>query len=96
MGTVEPTSLQPGDTDLNLVLHAFAELTGLGVVVNPDVTDEVSVRFENTPLSRCLELLLEARSLGWVVNGCTLRFAKAGRRGLEIVTAGANAASEGV
>src|ERR1700694_1686151 len=40
----EPISLDVKDADLRDILHTFAELTGLNMVIDPDVRGAVTVR----------------------------------------------------
>src|SRR5437016_13494132 len=45
----EPISLDVKDADLRDILHTFSELTGLNMVIDPDVRGSVTVRLHDVP-----------------------------------------------
>ena len=72
----EPISLDVKDADLRDILHTFSELTGLNIVVDPDVRGSVTVRLHDVPWDQALDLILRTNSLGYVLEGNILRVGK--------------------
>lgn len=77
--TGEPMSLELKDADVKDVLRTFAKLTGLNVVVDPDVSGSVTVQLENVPWDQCLDIILRINGLDYVVENNVLRVAKLSR-----------------
>ena len=77
--TGEPISLELKDADIKDVLRTFAKITGLNVVVDPDVTGSVTVNLENVPWDQCLDLILKINRLDYVVENNVLRVARIDR-----------------
>jgi type IV pilus assembly protein PilQ len=74
--TGEPISLELKDADVKDVLRTFAKITGLNVVVDPDVTGSVTVQLENVPWDQCLDIILRINRLDAAVENNVLRVAK--------------------
>lgn len=74
--TGEPMSLELKDADVKDVLRTFAKITGLNVVVDPDVSGSVTVQLENVPWDQALDIILRINSLDYVVENNVLRVAK--------------------
>jgi len=74
--TGEPISLELKDADIKDVLRTFAKITGLNVVVDPDVSGSVTVNLENVPWDQCLDLILKINRLGYSVENNVLRVAR--------------------
>lgn len=74
--TGEPMSLELKDADVKDVLRTFAKLTGLNVVVDPDVSGSVTVELTNVPWDQCLDIILRINGLDYVVENNVLRVAK--------------------
>jgi len=72
----EPISLELKDADIKDVLRMFAKITGLNVVVDPDVRGAVTVNLENVPWDQCLDIILKINRLDYVVENNVLRVAK--------------------
>ena len=77
--TGEPISLELKDADIKDVLRTFAKITGLNVVVDPDVSGSVTVNLENVPWDQCLDLILKINRLDYVVENNVLRVARIDR-----------------
>ncbi len=74
--TGEPISLELKDADIKDVLRTFAKLTGLNVVVDPDVTGSVTVNLDNVPWDQALDIILRINRLGYTVDNNVLRVAR--------------------
>jgi type IV pilus secretin PilQ/predicted competence protein len=74
--TGEPISLELKDADIKDVLRTFAKITGLNVVVDPDVSGSVTVNLDNVPWDQCLDIILKINRLGYSVENNVLRVAR--------------------
>lgn len=74
--TGEPMSLELKDADIKDVLRTFAKITGLNVVVDPDVSGSVTVQLEQVPWDQALDIILRINGLDYVVENNVLRVAK--------------------
>ena len=74
--TGEQISLELKDADIKDVLRTFAKITGLNVVVDPDVSGSVTVNLENVPWDQCLDIILRINRLGYSVENNVLRVAR--------------------
>lgn len=74
--TGEPMSLELKDADVKDVLRTFAKITGLNVVVDPEVSGSVTVQLENVPWDQALDIILRINGLDYVVENNVLRVAK--------------------
>lgn len=72
----EPISLDVKDTDLRDILHTFSQLTGLNMVIDPDVHGSVTVRLHDVPWDQALDLILRTNGCGYVIEGNILRVGK--------------------
>lgn len=72
----EAISLDVKDADLRDILHTFSELTGLNIVVDPEVRGSVTVRLHDVPWDQALDLILRTNGLGYVLEGNILRVGK--------------------
>ncbi len=77
--TGEPISLELKDADIKDVLRTFAKITGLNVVVDPDVSGSVTVNLENVPWDQCLDIILRINRLSYVIENNVLRVARMDR-----------------
>ena len=71
-----PISLDFKDGDLQDIFRLFSDISGLNVVVNPGVTGKVTLKLNEVPWGRALELILKTNSLGCVLEGNVIRIAK--------------------
>ena len=72
----EPISLDVKDADLRDILHTFSQLTGLNMVIDPDVHGSVTVRLHDVPWDQALDLILRTNGCGYVIEGNILRVGK--------------------
>jgi type IV pilus assembly protein PilQ len=73
--TGEPISLDLKDADIKDVFRTISELTGLNIVIDPDVRGTVTVRLENVPWDQALELILKQNGLSYVLENNVMRIA---------------------
>jgi type IV pilus assembly protein PilQ len=71
--TGEPLSLTLKDADIKDVIRTFAQLTGLNIAVDPQVTGFVTVDFVDVPWDQALEIILRQNSLAYVLEGNVMR-----------------------
>jgi type IV pilus assembly protein PilQ len=77
--TGEPISLDLKDADIKDVFRTISELTGLNIVIDPDVRGTVTVRLENVPWDQALELVLKQNGLGYLLENNVMRIATTGK-----------------
>jgi type IV pilus assembly protein PilQ len=77
--TGEPLSLNLKEADIRDVLRTFADLTGLNIAVDPDVSGKVTVNFNEVPWDQALDIILRQNSLNYVLEGNVLRVGKIDR-----------------
>jgi type II secretory pathway component HofQ len=71
--TGEPISLDLKDADIRDVLLTFSRLARLNMVIDPDVRGSVTVRLENVPWDKALDVILKVNGLGYVLEGNIVR-----------------------
>jgi len=71
-----PISLDFKDGDLQDIFRLFSDISGLNVVVNPGVTGKVTLKLNEVPWGRALELILKTNALGCVLEDNVIRIAK--------------------
>ncbi|HKC25461.1 MAG TPA: type IV pilus secretin PilQ, partial [Thermoanaerobaculia bacterium] len=71
--TGEPITLNLKDADIKDTLQKFSELTGLNIVLDPDVRGTVTVSLTDIPWDQALELILKINGLGYVLEGNVMR-----------------------
>lgn len=74
--TGEPLSLELKDADVKDVLKTFASVTGLNIVVDPEVSGSVTVNLTNVPWDQALDIILKINGLDYVVENNVLRVAR--------------------
>jgi len=74
--TGEPISLELKDADIKDVLRMFAKITGLNIVVDPDVSGSVTVNLDNVPWDQALDIILRINRLDYVIENNVLRVAR--------------------
>lgn len=82
--TGEPISLNLKDADIKDVLRTFAELTGLNIAIDPEVTGSVTVNFVDVPWDQALELILRQNGLTYVLDGNVMRVGRIERIAAEV------------
>lgn len=71
--TGEPIDLTLTDADIKDVLRTFAQLTGLNIAIDPQVSGTVTVEFTDVPWDQALELILRQNGLGFDIEGNVMR-----------------------
>ncbi len=71
--TGEPISLNLKDADIKDVLRTFAQLTGLNIAVDPNVSGSVTVDFVDVPWDQALDIILRQNGLSYVLEGNVMR-----------------------
>jgi type IV pilus assembly protein PilQ len=75
----EPIDLNLKDADIKDVFRTISELTGLNIVIDPDVKGTVTVRLTDVPWDQALELILKENGLGYVLENNVMRIAPVGK-----------------
>jgi type IV pilus assembly protein PilQ len=81
----EPISLNLKDADIKDVLRTFAQLTGLNMAVDPNVSGSVTVDFVDVPWDQALDIILRQNSLSYVLEGNVMRVGTLARLSEEAV-----------
>ena len=76
--TGEPISLDLKDADIKDVFRTISQLTGLNIVIDPEVRGTVTVQLEDVPWDQALDLILKQNSLGYVLENNIMRIATTG------------------
>ena len=63
------------NASLRSVLRVFAEVSGLNIVIDPQVEGRVEVALVDVPWDQALEIILRANQLGYELDGPVLRIA---------------------
>ena len=74
--TGEPISLNLKDVDLKDFFRLIHEISGLNILVDPNVTGSVTTVLDNVPWDQALEIVLKDNGLGKVLEGNVLRIAR--------------------
>ncbi len=74
--TGQPISLDLKDVDLKDFFRLIHQISGLNIIVDPDVTGTVTMSLEDVPWDQALALVLKQNALGEVLEGNILRIAK--------------------
>jgi type IV pilus assembly protein PilQ len=74
--TGEPISLNLKDVDLKDFFRLIHEISGLNILVDPNVTGSVTTVLDNVPWDQALEIVLKNNGLGKVLEGNVLRIAR--------------------
>jgi type IV pilus assembly protein PilQ len=62
--------------DLRSVLRTFAEISGLNMVIDPDVQGTVDIVLTDVPWDQALDVILRGNSLDYTVDGTIVRIAR--------------------
>jgi len=73
--TGKAISLDLLDADVKNVLRLIAEITGTNMVIEPDVTGQVTLKVEQVPWDQVLDLILSMNNLGKEEVGNVIRIA---------------------
>ena len=71
----EPVSMEFQNAELRSVLRTFAEISGLNLVLDPQVAGTVDVALVDVPWDQALAVILRANGLGYEVDGTVVRIA---------------------
>jgi type IV pilus secretin PilQ/predicted competence protein len=71
--TGEPIDLTLKDADIKDVLRTFAQLTGLNIAIDPNVSGRVTVEFDDVPWDQALEIILKQNGLTYTLQGNVMR-----------------------
>ena len=71
-----PISLDFTGGDLRTVLRLFAEVSGLNMIIDPDVQGSVDIVLTDVPWDQALEVILRGNQLDYTVDGTIVRIAK--------------------
>ncbi|MGE5326888.1 MAG: type IV pilus secretin PilQ, partial [Deltaproteobacteria bacterium] len=74
--TGEPISLNLKDVDLKDFFRLIHEISGLNIIVDPNVTGSVTMVLENVPWDQALDIVLKNNQLGKTLEGNVLRIAR--------------------
>jgi len=73
--TGDPVSLDFQNADLRAVLRAFAEISSLNIVIDPNVQGSVDVALRDVPWDQAFDIILRSNALGYTVDGTVVRIA---------------------
>jgi type IV pilus assembly protein PilQ len=71
-----PISLDFQGADLRAVLRGFSEISGLNMVIDPDVQGTVDIILNDVPWDQALEVILRGNQLDYTVDGTIVRIAR--------------------
>jgi type IV pilus assembly protein PilQ len=81
--TGNPITLDFQGADLRAVLRIFSEVSGLNIVIDPQVQGNVDVALKDVPWDQALDIILRANRLGYSVDGTIVRIAPLATLALE-------------
>ena len=73
--TGTPVSFDFEDSDLRVVLRLFSQISGLNMIIDPQVQGRVNVVLTDVPWDQALEQILRSNKLGYSVEGNIMRIA---------------------
>ena len=73
--TGDPVSMDFQNAPLRAVLRTLAEISGLNIVIDPQVDGSVDVALTDVPWDQTLDIILRANQLGYIVDGTVVRIA---------------------
>jgi type IV pilus assembly protein PilQ len=71
----EPMTMSLRDADIKDVLRSFAQISGLNIVVQPQVSGTVTVELTNVPWDQALDQILKINGLDYQLEGNIMRVA---------------------
>jgi len=74
--TGEPISLNLKDVDLKDFFRLIHEISGLNIIIDPNVSGNVTLVLDSVPWDQALEIVLKNNGLGKVMEGNVLRIAR--------------------
>ena len=73
--TGDPVSMDFQNAPLRAVLRTLAEISGLNIVIDPQVDGTVDVALTDVPWDQALDIILRANQLGYILDGTVVRIA---------------------
>jgi type IV pilus assembly protein PilQ len=73
--TGTPINFDFEDADLRAVLRVFTEVSGLNMIIDPQVQGRVNVLLKDVPWDQALDQILRSNKLGYTVEGNIIRIA---------------------
>ena len=73
--TGDPVSMEFQNAELRSVLRTFAEISGLNLVIDPQVAGTVDVALVDVPWDQAFDVILRSNRLGYEVDGTVVRIA---------------------
>jgi type IV pilus assembly protein PilQ len=74
--TGEPLSLDLDGVDLRAVLRTFSDVSGLNMVIDPDVQGTVDIKLTDVPWDQALDVILRGNQLDYTVDGNIVRISR--------------------
>src|SRR5439155_26939315 len=74
--TGEPISVNLKDVDLKDFFRLIHEISGLNIIIDPNVIGSVTMVLDNVPWDQALDIVLKNNNLGKALEGNVLRIAK--------------------
>jgi type IV pilus secretin PilQ/predicted competence protein len=74
--TGHPISMDFEGVDLRAVLRTFADVSGLNMVIDPDVQGTVDIKLTDVPWDQALDVILRGNQLDYSVDGTIVRISK--------------------
>jgi type IV pilus assembly protein PilQ len=74
--TGHPVSLDFEGVDLRAVLRTFADVSGLNMVIDPDVQGTVDIKLTDVPWDQALDVILRGNQLDYSVDGTIVRISR--------------------
>lgn len=71
----EPIDMSLKDADVVETVRSFAQISGLNIVVQPEVEGRVTVELHDVPWDQALEQILRINALGYEIEGNIMRIA---------------------
>ena len=70
-----PVSMEFQNAELRSVLRTFAEISGLNLVIDPQVAGAIDVALVDVPWDQAFDVILRANRLGYELDGTVVRIA---------------------
>ncbi|MCX7823262.1 MAG: type IV pilus secretin PilQ [Syntrophobacterales bacterium] len=74
--TGKPISLDLVDADVKNVIRLIADITGMNIVVDPEVTGKITLKVEQVPWDQVLDMIFRVNNLGMEQSGNIIRVAR--------------------
>jgi type IV pilus secretin PilQ/predicted competence protein len=74
--TGHPVSLDFEGVDLRAVLRTFSDVSGLNLVIDPDVQGTVDIKLTDVPWDQALDVILRGNQLDYTVDGTIVRISR--------------------